>query len=372
MKCSALMGITGFSIVLLAASAYYTRSYPKAHAAHPNIAELRKNSLTLPAPKDRRLRPLIVVLADNAGTETTDFLVPYGVLKESGAADVVTVSIEPGPVELMPALRIRADMTIMQFDESTPAGADILIVPAMVRAEYPVMIDWVLSQSEKGAAMVSICEGARVIAHAGLLEGKAATTHWSGLQEMAATFPGTAWVHDLRFVIDGQVMTTTGISASLPASLALVQAIAGRHTADLTAQRLGLNTWEIDHTTSAFSLTLERILVAAGNWLAAWRHEVVEMPIDGGFDEISVALMADAWSRTFRSSALATNVRGAVRSRHGLLFETEAGSEPGRYVLPVYADTPARALDAGIEGIAGRYGGPTADFVALQFEYPWR
>lgn len=89
---------------------------------------------------------------------------------------MVTVSTEPGTVELMPALRIRADMTIGQFDESTPAGADILIVPAMDRAENPVLLDWVRAQSEKGATVVSICEGARVIAHAGL-EGKAATTH---------------------------------------------------------------------------------------------------------------------------------------------------------------------------------------------------
>ena len=263
-------------------------------------------------------------------------------------------------------------MTIVQFDESTPNGADILIVPAMDRAENSVLLNWVRAQSEKGATVLSICEGARVIANTGLLEGKAATTHWSGLEEMAEAFPGTTWVHNQRYVIDGQVMTTTGISASLPASLALVEAIAGRHAAELTAQRLGLSTWKIDHDTSAFTLTADRIFLAAGNWLAVWRHEVVEMPVDGGFDEISVALMADAWSRTFRSEALATNVSGAVRSRHGLLMETEAGSELGRYVLPVYAGTPASALDAAIEGIAGRYGAPTADFVALQFEYPRR
>jgi len=365
MKCSAFMKITSCAIALLAASTYYTRSCLGADSTHANLAELTKNPLTLPAPKDRRLRPLVVILADNAGTETTDFVIPYGVLKESGAADVVTVSTEPGTVELMPALQIRADMTMMQFDESTPVGADILIIPAMNRAENPVLLDWVRAQSKKGATVVSICEGARVIAHAGLLEGKAATTHWSGLEEMAEAFPGTTWVHNQRFVIDEQVMTTTGISASLPASLALVEAIAGRHAAEFTAQRLGLSAWEIDHDTSAFTLTADRILLVAGNWFAVWRHEVVEMPVDGGFDEISVALMADAWSRTFRSEALATNVSGAVRSRHGLLIETETGSELGQYVLPFYAGTPASALDAAIEGIAERYGAPTADLVAL-------
>jgi len=367
MKCSALIKTTGFAIALLAASAYYTRACLGAD----NIAALTENSLTLPAPKDRRVRPLVVILADNAGTETTDFVIPYGVLKESGAADVVTVSTEPGTVKLIPALQIRTDMTTAQFDESTPNGADILIVPAMDRAENPALLNWVQAQSGKGAAVVSICEGARVIAHAGLLEGKAATTHWSGLEGIAEAFPGTTWVHDRRFVMDGQVMTTAGISASMPASLALVEAIAGRRTADLTAQRLGVSNWGIDHDTSSFTLTAGRMLVAAGNWLAVWRREVIEIPIDGGFDEISVALMADAWSRTFRSEALATHVSGAVRSRHGLLMETEATSSD-RYVLPVYSGTPATALDDALEGITGRYGAPTADFVALQFEYPRR
>ncbi|MCK9623011.1 MAG: hypothetical protein M0R47_21050, partial [Methylobacter sp.] len=114
MKCSALIKITSFAIVLLAASTYYTRSCLGADSTHAKIAELTKNSLTLPAPKDQRVRPLVVILADNAGTETTDFVIPYGVLKESDAANVVTVSTEPGTVELMPALQIRADMTIVQ------------------------------------------------------------------------------------------------------------------------------------------------------------------------------------------------------------------------------------------------------------------
>lgn len=369
MKYSALLKITGFALVLIAVSAYYSQSCLGADPSYANISALTENSLTLPAPKDRRTRPLVVVLADNAGTETTDFVIPYGVLKESGAADVVTVSTEPGTVKLIPALQIRTDMTIGQFDQSTPAGADILIIPAMDREEDPVLLNWVRAQSEKGATVMSICGGARVIAHAGLLEGKAATTHWSGLEEITEIFPGTTWVHNQRFVIDGQIITTTGISASLPSSLALVEAIAGRHTAELTAQRLGVGTWGTDHDTSAFTLGVDQIFLAAGNWLAVWRHEIVEMPVDGGFDEISVAFMADAWSRTFRSEALATHASGAVRSRHGLLIETETVSESEHYVLPVYTGTPASALDAALEAITGRYGASTADFVALQFEY---
>ena len=94
----------------------------------------RETTLKFAVPKNGRARPLVVVLADNDGTETTDFVIPYGVLKGSGAADVMTVSTGPGTVTLIPALRIRADMTLAQFDAATPGGADIVIASAGISA----------------------------------------------------------------------------------------------------------------------------------------------------------------------------------------------------------------------------------------------
>ena len=361
--------IAGATLVLLAVSTGRAQPLNDVSAVPANSAVRQETTLKLPAPKDGRTRPLVVVLADNAGTETTDFVIPYGVLKESGVADVVTVSTGPGAVTLMPALKIRTDMTAKQFDSATPSGADILIVPAMHASDTPALLDWVRAQSKKGAVIVSICEGAWVVANAGLLEGKSATTHWYALKSIAKKFPGTTWVRDRRFVVDGRVMTTTGVSASIPASLALVESIAGRPAADLTAQRLGIGAWGSEHDSSAFDLTARHIAVVAANWLARWRHETVEIPIEEGFDEISTALTADAWSRTYRSQATATNAGGAVRSRRGLLIETEAASKPGHYVLPTAPGAKAITLKATLDDIAARYGEPTANLVALELEH---
>ena len=329
----------------------------------------RETTLKFAVPKNGRARPLVVVLADNDGTETTDFVIPYGVLKGSGAADVMTVSTGPGTVTLIPALRIRADMTLAQFDAATPVGADIVIVPAMKRNDDPVVLNWVRAQFEKGAMVVSICEGARVIANAGLLEGKSATTHWFALEPMAKKFPGTTWVRDSRWVVDGNVMTTTGVSASIPASLALIESIAGRRVAESAAERLGLDTWAIEHDTSAFGWTFRHVAVGATNWLAWWRHETVEIPVEEGFNEISTALSADSWSRTFRSQALATNAARLVRSRHGLLVETEVASNGDSFVLPKPTDNLTITLVDTLEGVADRYGEGTADLVALGLEH---
>ena len=97
----------------------------RSNVVSAHMTSPRETTHKLAAPKDGRARHLVVVLADNEGTETTDFVIPYGVLKESGAVDVFIVSTGPRTVMLNPALLVRADMTLAQFDTATPAGADV-------------------------------------------------------------------------------------------------------------------------------------------------------------------------------------------------------------------------------------------------------
>jgi putative intracellular protease/amidase len=336
---------------------------PAAAANTPDTA------LRLAAPKDGRTRPLVVVLADNAGTETTDFVMPYAVLKESGVADVLTVSSLPGTVTLIPALRVRADMTLAQFDAATPRGADIVIVPAVMRNDLPLLLDWLRAQADKGATVVSICEGAWVLANAGLLEGKHATTHWFAMKSITEKFPSTTWVRNSRWVVDGKMMSTTGVSASVPASLALVEAIAGQAVAERTAQRLRVADWDSTHDSAAFVFRAKHFGVIANNWLAFWRHESVALPIQEGVDEMATAQTADAGSRTYRSRAFATGTDTVVRSQRGLWIETEAVAKPGDLLLPSSAAASPVALDTTLDGIATRYGEATANLVALELEH---
>lgn len=360
---------TGLTLVAVLAASGCGGPTGRTSVARTQPPDPGEVTLKLAEPKNGRSRPVVVVLAENAGTETTDFVVPYGVLKEAEVADVVTVSTDPGTVTLVPALRVRADMTLAQFDAETPAGADIVVVPAMKRNDSPDVLNWVRAQAEKGAAFVSICEGAWVVANAGLLEGKSATTHWFALDSIAKRFPGTTWVRDSRWVVSGNVMTTTGVSASIPASLALIESIAGRPAAERTAKSLGVNAWTIEHNTSAFSWTAKHVTVAVTNWLAWWRHETVEMPVEGGFDEISMAMAADTWSRTYRSQALATGASGIVQSRRGLHIETEMASSHRHFVLPKPTSANTLARIEALDAVANRYGDATADLVALGLEH---
>lgn len=326
--------------------------------------------LTIGMPKAARMRPLVAIVADNAGTETTDFIVPYAILKRSGAVDVVAVSADEGEVELMPALRMLADTTFDRFDAAAPAGADVVIVPAMHRADRPAVLAWLRKQAAAGATMVAICDGAEVLANTGLLRHRTATSHWYSRERLRRRFTDTTWVDDRRYVMDGNVMTTTGVSASIPASLALLSALAGPTAARETARGLGVQAWSDVHDGGRYALTARAVAIALTNRLAFWRHETFDLPVEDGFDELPLALTADAWARTWRSDVVATAGARVIESRHGLRLLTQpANVRHARVPMPA-GRHGGSVLSGMLDDIAARYGDPTSGWVALQLEYP--
>ena len=315
------------------------------------------------------------MIGENAGTETTDYVVPYGVLAQSGAADVIAVATAPGPIRLMPALQIDPEETIESFDARYPDGADYLVVPAVHRQDDPALLGWVAAQAEKGATIVGVCDGAWVVAGAGLLRGRRATGHWYSLAALERRFPETHWLRNQRYVVDGTVVTTTGVTASIPVALALLDAIAGSERAAAVARELGVADWSPAHRSDDFRLGAQDVATAAGNFLAFWGHEDVGIPVAAGADEIALALVADAYSRTYRSQAFAVSASpDSVRTRRGLLLIPDrvagASRPPDRMLSPPGALGAVPALDRALAGIADAYGRASAAFVALQIEYP--
>jgi putative intracellular protease/amidase len=274
---------------------------------------------------------------------------------------------------LFPVLKVEPQATIAQFDARYPEGADYVIVPAMSRDDDPAVLQWIRKQAGKGAVIIGVCAGAKVVASAGLLDGKRATTHWYYLAELRKKHPTIRYVPDRRIVADGRVVTTTGISASMPLSLTLIEAIAGRETAQATARDLGLAEWDARHASDAFAFTRPFALTAIANITGFWNHEKLGLQLKPGVDEVALALVADAWSRTYRSRAVTFAVSiEAQESRNGirLLPERAMAEWPAARRLPNIERQPAEALDAALRGIARRYGEGTADFVAMQLEYP--
>jgi putative intracellular protease/amidase len=341
--------------------------------AAPPIAKEEADAMLAALKPPKRQRPLIAIVGINDATETTDYLMPYGILQRADVADVVALATKPGPVTLYPAFKVVPDMTVADFDTRHSDGADYVIVPAMSRDDDPVVLQWIRNQAAKGAFVIAVCAGAKVVGAAGLLDGKAATTHWYYLDKLREKHPAIRYVADRRLVVDRGVATTTGISASMPMALTLIEAIAGRDKADAVARDLGLPYWDARHKSNAFTFTRPFALTAIGNTLAFWGREQLGIDLRPGADEVSLALVADAWSRTYRSRAVTfarTEDALVTRSRIRIIPDKVATSWSADHLLPaIGSQRPAQALDQALQGIAARYGMPTADLVAMQLEY---
>lgn len=327
-------------------------------------------------PRLGRSRPVVAVVGENSGTELVDFMIPYGVLADSGVADVLALATGPGELRMRPALRLQPQQTIAAFDEGTPLGADYVVVPAVTEDKQhdPVLLAWLKSQSAKGATVVSICDGALVVANAGLFDGHRATGHWATRAQREKEHPAAHWLSNVRYVADGNVVSSAGVSAAIPTSLALVEAIGGAAAATRTAARLGAAGWDDRHDSDQFAIGAGIVFTYLGNrYLKGTEHRVVA--IADGVDDIALALTLDAYGRTMRSALALESPSGTpVRSSHGLLLlpseaSTVAAAADAGQVLALPDGAPLAALDRVLADIGQRYGTATERYVGLEMEY---
>jgi putative intracellular protease/amidase len=310
----------------------------------------------------------------NDATEVTDYLMPAGILRRADVADVLMVATGPGRVKLYPALTIEPDITVADFDARHADGADYVIVPQMAPNDDPAALQWIKSQAAKGATVIGVCAGARIVAKTGLLDNKRGTTHWFYLKGMREEHPSIKYVPNRRIVADQGVLTTTGISASMPMSLTLIEAIAGREKAEAVARDLGLDHWDSRHASDQFKVTLPFALTVTGNVAAIWNREELGLEVAPGIDEVSLALVADAWSRTYRARAVTfAESADAIVTRNGirLVPDQVGGDRSQEDVVDSFGNRPpAQALDEVLSNIETRYGPRTRYVVAMQLEYP--
>lgn len=367
----------GFAVLALSFAGFgawmFSLPTPSAGEATP-VPQSETDAMLASLKPTKRERPLVAIVGINDATETTDYLMPVGILRRADVANVMMLASGPGSVRLYPALTVEADATIAEFDARNPEGANYVIVPAMSRDDDPTVLAWIQSQAKKGATIIGICAGAKVVGAAGLLDGKRATTHWYYLKEMLERNPSIAYVAERRMITDQGVATTTGITASMPMMLTLIEAIAGRQKAERVGRELGLPVWDARHASNAFKFTRPFATTVLGNVLAFWNRERLGIELRSGIDEVSLALVADAWSRTYRSKAMtfATSTGAIVtRNRIRVIPEEIAADWPAKKRIHPFSDQrPVDALDQTLLAITAKYGARTASVVAMQLEYP--
>jgi len=127
------------------------------------------------------------------------------------------------------------------YDFTNHPLVNVLVIPGgIVTAELqkPRVVAWVQQNAESAELTASVCTGAFLLGQAGLLNGKAATTHWEDIADLHTMFPKVSVQKDIRWIDEGDVITSAGISAGIDMSLHLIARLAGEELAIDTARQM--------------------------------------------------------------------------------------------------------------------------------------
>ncbi|MCP5369063.1 MAG: DJ-1/PfpI family protein [Hyphomicrobiales bacterium] len=272
-----------------------------------------------------------------------------------GAYRLRLVSPGGGLVATSGPLRLAADAAMADVSGADLAGLDTFIVAggqgSLAAKRDPRVIDFVRRAAAAARRVASVCTGAFLLAEAGLLDGRRATTHWFDAASLARSYPAVAVDADAVFVRDGSVWTSAGITAGIDLALALIEDDLGRAAALAVARRLVVYMMRPGGQ-SQFSAQL-RMQAPASRRL----RELVDWMVSHPDGDLSVAALAGRCGlgeRTFLRR-----------------FAAETGATPAKYVEHLRFEAARQALEtstAGHDRIARACGFRSAEVMRRVFQ----
>jgi transcriptional regulator GlxA family with amidase domain len=279
-----------------------------------------------------------------------DLVGPAEVFASAGAYEVEVVAPDPEPFFMTNGLQV---VPAAGMDE-LHGTIDTLVIAGgqgtRRAATDPRVIEWTRGAAKQSRRVTSVCSGAFVLAAAGLLDGRRATTHWQWCDTLAAMFPAVRVERDAIFVRDGNVYTSAGVTAGMDLALALVEEDLGAEVAREVAQQLvvflrrpgGQSQFSAQIATPAAEREPLRAVQA---WVAANVNA-----------DLSVPALAERATMSPRNFARA--------------FRRETGMTPAAYVETIRVERARIALegsDAQVESIAQHCGFGTVETMRRAF-----
>lgn len=180
------------------------------------------------------------------GVELLDFSGPGEVFAAAdvpdGAFNVFTVAVSTDPIISQGFLSVTPDYTI----ENAPEP-DIIVLPGGnvgPSVNNPQVISWIKTHSGDLDALMSVCNGAHILQKTGLLDGKQATTHHRAIAGLRTNSPTTQVLENTRWVDNGQIITTAGVSAGIDGALRIIERMYGLEAAQSTARYMEYDKWD--------------------------------------------------------------------------------------------------------------------------------
>lgn len=192
-------------------------------------------------------KPLKVAIFIYEGAEMLDFVGPTEVFGNAEGFEVFTVAISKDIVSPFPQKMLKITPNYSIDDCPKP---DILVLPGgtttNIMFENQKLIDWIKEVDKTATLTMSVCTGAALLSKAGILDNKKATTHWGVVSHLQKLTPKAEILKNTRFVSDGKLLTTAGVSAGIDGALFAVQKIKGEAEAQRVATLMEYDYWKPD------------------------------------------------------------------------------------------------------------------------------
>jgi transcriptional regulator GlxA family with amidase domain len=254
-----------------------------------------------------------------------------------GRYEVLTCTADSRPV------RTNADFSItVEHGPEALRSADTVVIPpfatSQIVREAPEAVSVALANVPPGARLVSICTGAFVLAAAGLLDGRPATTHWAVADLFRDWYPQVSLNPDVLFIDDGDVLTSAGAASGIDVCLHLVRKDHGSEVANRVARMCVVPPWRDGGQAQYIEQPVPQ---ATANGTAAarqWALENLHAPL-------TLSELAERSSMSLRTFARR--------------FNDEVGMSPGRWLIQQRVSRARHLLestDLAVDEIAGRVG----------------
>lgn len=249
---------------------------------------------------------------------------------------MIMCGVAPGLVPMVRGIPVGVAHGVDALDE-----ADTIVIPGRSPADSPVpeeVVEKLRAAADRGARLVSICTGSFVLAAAGLLDGRRATTHWAHAESLSRKYPRVSVDPRVLYVEDGSILTSAGMAAGIDLCLHVVRKDHGAQVANAIARRMVV----APHRTGG-------------------QAQFIEQPVPVTRDESLQRTQAWALERLHRPLTVEQLAREANMSpRHfARRFQSELGIAPLRWLLGERVRLAQRLLeqtDLSVQRIAERAG----------------
>ncbi|WP_217560537.1 DJ-1/PfpI family protein [Paenibacillus sp. GbtcB18] len=356
-------------------------------------------------PKYDANKPTVAVLLANEVTEVFDFLVPYEMFAMTEAYNVYGVAPNREIKSLTGGLDVVPHYSFDEMDVMLAKSPDIIVIPFMPildEKKYAPVREWIRKHSGTKTTLISICNGAENLADTGLLNGKSAATHWGDIDRLIKNYPEIQWVKDRRYVPQGNLVSSAGLTSGIDAVLYVISQQLGEAAAKKVAGEMNYPSY--DYVTNPqmkpFVAGLSDITYVLNNAFQ-WNKVKAGVLLYNGADELDLSAAFDTYAASGTTTTLTvSSANEPIVTKHGLNLvaryqikdvpklskmivvgadaESTAAQDLNQWknsgnsakLLFLHRDAADRfAMDPAFEDLAGQEDIQTAKFAAKRLEY---